>query len=366
MDIATLREGFHIFSNSMRVHFHGKSQYEGDAKRICEQIVQQCWNRKYYQTSLHNYTGFYARDFGMCVDSLLLLGKKREVILTLNWALSKYKKEGKITQQINDLGVVFSYPAVPQPDALAFILHALDAVRDDTLIEQYREFLQQQVIKLVVDVIDTKTLLVKTELHVAGMRDHAIRQSSCYDNVMMLAVQKYCHRLGLTMPLHIPKKLLVEKFWTGSYFIDDIKSKAITGDANVVPFWFGVVDSTLFSSAVMEIEKNKLNHPFSLRYESHVNHEREMIWETAMTDGWEHDTVWLHLGNMYLQVLSRHDKKKARVELDKHRVLIEKERNYPEVLSKEGVPQKSFFFAAEDSMLWACNFIALSKTLDKK
>ena len=365
-----LREGIRIVGHAMKANLFGPRRYAGDAEIVCDAVIEACWDEKkgYFRTSPNNYPLFYARDFGMCVDSLLALGHRARVRQTLTYALGKYAKYGRVTQQISPGGRPFNFPDCESPDALAFLLHALVSLNDKDLNRQYGPFLEKEVRRYSDTIVDPSSGLVRRGLQLAGMRDYALRDSSCYDNVMVAAVQKYADELALKNPLrkYDYEKLLITNFWTGKYFRDDISSGFLTGDANTVPFWFGVLgekkERELFPKVLDAVREAGLDRPCPLRYESGYAQAR-MLWLDALMGGWEKDTVWLHLGNMWLQVAARRDKALAREYLGEYAALIGRERNYPEVLTKEGKPHRSLFFHSDDSMLWAANWLAMKKEL---
>jgi hypothetical protein len=362
-----LREMVRILRHARRAHRKGPLRYPGTATEICASIVEECWNEEagYYRTSLHNYPGFYARDFGMCVDALLALGHRERVRQTLRYALAHYRRVGAITQQISETGTPFNYPGCEHPDALAFLLHSLVAVRDRTLVTEHQAFLAQEIARLCNEVVDAEGL-VRRHIPLAGMRDSAVRDSSCYDNVMMAAIQTYAHALKIRTPkLMTNDRLLLRHFWTGEYFKDDRSHEHLTGDANVPVFWFGIIrdarkERTLFNSVEQSIQSAGLDQPCALRYEGQGAKTRMRLVD-IFAGGWERDTVWLHLGNMYLQVLARLDPAEMERQLEKHRLVIEQERHYPEVLDSDGHPHRTAWFHADDSMLWAANFLALER-----
>ncbi|MEM2916641.1 MAG: hypothetical protein QXT19_04780 [Candidatus Woesearchaeota archaeon] len=40
------------------------------------------------------------------------------------------------------------------------------------------------------------------------------------------------------------EKILLKHYWTGDYFLDDLSGKEhVAGDAQVFPFWTGVIDN---------------------------------------------------------------------------------------------------------------------------
>lgn len=366
-----IKEAFRIGLHGLRCHVTKPKSYEGDANTICEQIVEACWDQKLgiFLTSRHNYPLFYARDFGMCVDSLLELGHRQRVRQTLAWALARYKEHGKLMLIINRRGKPFNFPNTECPDAYAFLLHSLVALNDKTLVKKYRTFLECELQRFIKAVVDTKTGLCKRGLHLGGMRDYAVRDSSCYDNVMLAVIKKYSKELQLKTSLQVfdYEKLLINNFWTGTHFKDDLVNKELTGDANVVPFWFRVLpkkkEKEFFTKSLKSMQRRNLDKPFVLRYEPHRNASVKMHWLDPLTGSWETDTIWIHLGNLFLQVAARIDPKTAKHYLARHKELIEQQHHYPEVLDKDGNPHHSMFFHADDSMLWACNYLTLSRRL---
>ncbi|MBR9693298.1 hypothetical protein GOV07_05240 [Candidatus Woesearchaeota archaeon] len=362
--IEAMRIGLHGF----KCHFTGPKRYAGTAESICSQIIEGCWDPALgiFMTGQHNYPLFYARDFGMCIDSLLTLGYRERVRETLTWAMKYYKEEGRVTQIIRRNGKAYNFPDTESPDALAFVLHSIVALNDKELIKKYKPFLEKELARFTKAVVD-KNGLCKRGMHLGGMRDYAIRDSSCYDNTMLAAIQKYATKLKLKNPLvkYNYEKLLIDNFWTGSYFKDDMVNDELTGDANVVPFWFQVLsktkEKTLFKKSLKSIQKLKLDKPFTLRYEPHKNTSVKMHWMDPLTGSWETDTVWIHLGNLFLQATARLDPKTAKRYLAVHKQLIEREHHYPELLDKHGKPYAALFLHADDSMLWACNYLVLAK-----
>ena len=86
-----LVEAKRMFYRHLKVKGKNFHKFSGNDVQIGNQILDNLWNGKYYKTSLGHYPGFYARDFGMMIDSLLTLGKRKEVIATLDYALNIYQ-----------------------------------------------------------------------------------------------------------------------------------------------------------------------------------------------------------------------------------------------------------------------------------
>ena len=76
-----------------------------------------------------------------------------------------------------------------------------------------------------------------------------------------------------------------------------------------------------------------------------------MIWINKLSKDWEHDTVWLHLGMCYLDIVKKADKKLLKKYLFSLKEWVEKNGNMYEVLEPNGKPLKSFFYKADDGMI---------------
>jgi hypothetical protein len=94
-----LSQGSRIFLSSFRNRIK-PTKYQGNAKSICHQIIKDCWNGRFFQTSTTNFPQFWTRDFGWCVESLLQLKYEQEVHQTIRYAINRFKTAGKVTTAI--------------------------------------------------------------------------------------------------------------------------------------------------------------------------------------------------------------------------------------------------------------------------
>lgn len=361
--IILANEGLRMFKRSIRVKKHGLPKYKGNAKEICEQIIDVCWekDKKYFRVSNANYPDFYCRDFGMVIDSLIKLGHKKKVYQSLEYALKCFSKHNKITTSINPEGKPFDFPTYA-PDSLAFLLYSLDALGNEALIDEHRHFLNKEIYRFCNKVVEMNTGLVKKD-HFSSMKDYSIRKSSCYDLCMVFMVQKFAKKFALVNPLKKfnYKKLLIDNYWTGDYFLDDLSGKKyIAGDANVLPFWSGLIkDKKMLGKVLKTLQKHKLDKPFPLKYTREDNKEIDMHWLEIFAKDWEKHVVWLHLGYMYISVVKTYDKKKAKFYLKQYQKTIERFKNHLEVFEPNAKPYHSFYYYSSDSMIWAANYLGL-------
>ncbi len=362
-------EGARILAYVAKRRSHEARRYGRTAREACEAIIKECWDEElgYYRTSLNNYRSFYARDFGMCAESLLALGEREKVRRTLRRALAAYQARGKVTQQVSPSGEAFDYPR-GESDALAYLLRALHALNEKRLVREYRGFLEREVRRFTAAVVDPASGLVKRGVTIAGMRDYALRVSGCYENAIVGAVKRYASLLGLRHGLrHDYQRLLLKRFWTSTHFADDLERRHCTGDANTIPFWFQLfskrVEQRLFPLVKRRVKEEGLDEPLALRYEGGIGGRTRMRRAELLVPGWERGCVWLHLGTLWISVLTRLDEEEARRQLARHDALIGRLRHYPEVLTPKGEPYRSAFFHADEAMLWAANHLVLAAKL---
>ncbi len=364
--IHQLYEGFHMLQRRITVAFQGIPRYRGDPKAICQQIIKDCWNGTFFQVSSGHFSLFYVRDFGMCVDPLLNLGYKKEVQKTLQFALACYSRENRITTTISKKGTcfdVFSYAS----DSLAFLLYSLRISKNKELVEIYRPFLEAQTQFFYDFVLDKETGLVTTKKNFSSIKDHAKRESTCYDNCCLAVVAREANMLGLknSFVTHYSYKKIQETikktFWTADYFLESQASKAITGDANVFPYWFGLfTDKKMIRQSIAVLQKEKLDQPFPLKYTSFVP-TNFFFPLTLVAPNYEGNSVWMHLGLCYVDVVASVDKKLAKKYAACYEQKIQEHKNFLELYCPDGLPYKSFFYYTDAGMLWCSKWLVLQK-----
>ncbi|MBW2966116.1 hypothetical protein KY342_03365 [Candidatus Woesearchaeota archaeon] len=362
LNLTHLSEAWRIFKRSRYVKKHGVKKYRGNAERICKQIVKDCWNGRYFQVSTGHFNEFYVRDFGWCIDSLLKLGYKKEVKKTLEYAIDIYSKQGlKTTITSNGKTVdVFTYA----PDSLAFLVRSLRVLGDKDLVKKYKDFLIKEIDKFYDLVVDKETGLVRSDRYFSSIKDEAKRRSSCYDNSMVAMLNNELIKLNFHNPLkkYNFKKTIKHMFWNESYFVDSLRGdkEIVTGDANIFPFWTEVFDDKeMLKNAIEQIQLNKLDQPFPLRYSYSKNHNQKMNFVEKFVPNYERDTCWMHMGLLYIQLVKQIDKEKAQEYKMKYKELIEKYHNFLEVFNPDGTPFKSRFYYADEGMLWTANYLFL-------
>ncbi|MEM4270952.1 MAG: hypothetical protein QXO70_02550, partial [Candidatus Pacearchaeota archaeon] len=299
---------------------------------------------------------------------------EREVKDTLNYALNIYTKgfRSGIKQTINPQGKPLNIPNVYSPDAVAFIFRSLYLLKDNGLIKKYEDFLQKEILRFYMEVIDhkSKDSLIK-DRHFLAMNDHAIRKRSCYDTCMVAMLSQTIERINSELhflfenPLNNIdfKKILLSKYWNFGYFLDDLSgSKHFCSDANIFPFYSGIIDDEEFLDRINKIIRDEgFDNPYPLKYRKQKP-EKESLLLTFFAPEYERTTSWLNLGMCYLKVLDKYKKTELVKEyLNKYEEMILKHQNFLEVFTSDGQPFESLFYICDDSLLWCSVWLELKK-----
>ena len=357
---ALIKEVIRFGGRAIKARFAKPKTYLGDAPQICKQIVDECWNGTYFLTSTGNFNQFWIRDFGLCVDALIHMGHKDKVISSLKFALGNYKKTGNVTTYITKKGKCIDFP-VMAVDSLPFLLHSLKIAEAKELVEEYKDFLNERLRFFYSEVFDIQTGLVRKEKHFSSIKDHYVRQSSCYDNIMVAMLSKDASALGLTNPFagYNFARHIKEVFWTGTYFLDDLSGKYhVASDANIFPFWCGIfTEKDMLGSAIQEMQNSELDKPFPAKYTQKRIKEQEIRLPSFFASNYEGNSIWTHLGFCFIDIVMQFDKKIAQTYIKEHAKVIEKHKNVLEVFNPDGTPYKRLFYVRDESMLWAAKFL---------
>ena len=342
-----------MFKRHLHVKKHGFKQYQGSEKEILNNIIKDCFNGKYFQTSTGHFSEFFTRDFGFSTESLLKLGYKEQVLSTLNYALNIFQKHNKITVAISPNQIPFDFPNYAV-DSLPYLIHSLKLAKANDLIKKHKDFLNQQINIFYNLVINKDTNLVNKK-HFSSMKDHAKRSSSCYDNCMVLMLKNDLNELNLNNPFKINKEQIIKTFWNGSFFNDTPNSTYIASDANIIPFFTKVItNKKMLKSALNAIEP--LTKPFPIKY---TIKKTKMNFMRYLAPDYEQNTIWMHIGPLYVQLLKSINKPKAQQHINTYKALIRKHKTFLELYTPDGQPYKTALYTTDEGMLWSANLLTL-------
>jgi hypothetical protein len=353
-----ITEGTRIFFSSLKRRLI-KKKYEGDAEQICHQIIKDCWNGRYLQTSTGNFSQFWARDFGWCTASLLKLKYTDEVHQSLRYALNRYKRYRKVTTTITPRGRAYDFP-LEAVDSLPWLIHSIKMSKFS--YHSHKAFLNRKINRFFKLFIDQHTGLVKPDLHVSSMKDFSVRRSSCYDNCMVAMLARDLGSMKLDNPfIKFDYSSMIKKhFWSGEFFYDDLaKKNYVAGDANIFPYVLGIIsDDQMLKSSIKSIMDAGLDKPFPLKYTASRD-KIKFVPEEILMRNYESNSIWMHMGPLYVKLVQQVDQELAKEYKQKYTELIEKHKNYLEVFFPNEKPFRSPFFYCDSGMLWAANYLTL-------
>ncbi len=166
------------------------------------------------------------------------------------------------------------------------------------------------------------TGLVRGDRTYSAHRDTVVNRSTAYGNTMVALLAKTIAETGwFESPFERRfeggwGRLLVERFWLGDRFRDALGDDRTSGEANVWPFYAGVVaDPVMLAAALGHLEANGFCDPYPLRYETARRPEHEVWFTRHVLPDYQGSTVWTSLGAIYLQLLRAVDPARAADEI---------------------------------------------------
>lgn len=365
MNIHVFLDGARISLRAQKARITGIKKYKGSIEEMCREIIEDSYNKKkgYFMVSSGNFKEFYARDFGMCCESLIKLGYKDKIRKTLEFAMKKYVSHGRITTHITPWGKPVNFP-YHTPESASYMLNSLIMLGDKKLISKYKPFFQEEAKRIFAEDIDKRTGLLRGDKYFSSMKDYAKRKSSCYNNCFVALFAENLKKINVASPFsgYDYKEKILGDFWNGDYFYEDLeKKKVVSGDANTFPFWTGIVrDKKLLRKAISSMHARKLDVPWPLQYTSKEETINKFHYADLFVPGYEADTIWMHLGVCYLKVLDRYEEKKLLLRhLKEYELLIDKHKTFYEVYTSEGKPFSTLLYKSDDAMIWVSVFLEL-------
>jgi hypothetical protein len=364
-----LQEGLRMFKRARQVRKGGFREYQGSATEICKQIIHDCYDEKnkYFMTSIGHFCEYYTRDFAFCCEALVELGYKKEVRSTIEYALKRFVAIGRVTTAISPDGQPFDYFMPSGPESTALLLYTITHTGNHDLAVEYKRFLQQQVDRVQAMMHGA---LPHPKKYFSTIRDHAKRPASCYDAVMLAVIAREAAVLKLKFPHSFEqvRNEIIATYWNGTYFFQDIrKQDLVEGDANVFPFWTGVItDRSLLEQAMTAMQAAGLDSPFPLRYVATLDKKREktsLHFANYFVPDYETDSIWMHLGLAYLRIL--HDPKVRERHLATYTAQIETHKTFLEIYDTAGTPLRRQLYVTDEGMLWCANYLALIEKFKK-
>ena len=373
---ALLGIGMHVAAARVRRAARGHRRYAGSAEQILGADLEDCWSGRYLTASPGHYRQFWTRDTGFAAASLVRLGGPwpGRLLSSLDWAIGVWQRRGShVTTTINPLlrwpADVFDYGV----DSLPLLLSSLRALttaedpdvaaRTADLVHRHRDWIAAEVDHFVDRVVDPATGLVRTDRAFSAHRDTFRNSSTAYANTMVALLARTVaetgwgpDRLGTFFDGRDWGALLRRHFWLGDRFRDRAGSDDTSGEANVWPFFAGLVDDPVMQRAALDtLRREGYAAPIPLRFEATHRTEGLLAAYRVWSPDYQTTTAWTSLGSIYLALLREVDAPAAAEGLAAMRRLIERDGTFWEVIDGAGEPWRSRIglSVSDQSMLWA-------------
>jgi hypothetical protein len=363
----------HNFGIRLNRQFRGHTRHPGEAGAIVRACIEACWNGRTFTASPGHFDMFWTRDLSFSVPSLVRLGHQERVRDSLGYALDVWARRRRhITTTIHYFdrpGDVYEYGV----DSLPLFLAALRAADAGDLVERHRAWLQAEITHFYDMVVDPATGLVRSDRKFSAHRDTVVNRSNAFGNTMVALLAKTIEETGwFVSPFarHFDgdyASLLLEHFWIDDHFRDALGDETVSGEANIWPFYTGVVGHPeVIAAALGYLDANGFCDPYPLRYETSRRPEREVWLTRHVLPDYQGSTVWTSLGAMYLQVLRTVNPDLAAAETARYVAWIERDGTFWEVMDSLGQNWVSprWVMIGEESMLWSAIFLDALENLD--
>ncbi len=357
---------------------HGPVLRGTDADAIIESGIDACWNGRSFTASPRWFHTFWTRDMCFSSAALVRLGGRHHLRLTasLDWALRAWERHhSHVTTTFHPGGHpadVYEYGV----DSLPFLLAALAAANADDLVAQHRTWLAGEIEHFYALVVDPATGLQRADRKFSAHRDTVTNRSTAFGNTMVALLAKtiVAHpswNLPNPFAAHFPDDdfaaLLRRHFWMTDRqcYRDSLGRDEPTGEANIWPFWTGVVTSLETMALALEtLDREGFCDPFPLRYTVKAEPKHEVWFIRHVMPDYQCSSVWTSLGAMYLQMLRLVDPARARRQIGRYQAWIEREGTYYEVLGATGRcwAGRANLMLGEESMLWGSIFLDLLRS----
>jgi hypothetical protein len=364
LDLVLIGAGINVAVRSFWRRLFGWKRYAGDAPAICRQVVDDCWTGEFFAGSCGHFRQFWTRDLAMCTPAFCRLGLRDKVVQSLEWGLARFEKAGRITTTIFNRRFprdVYAFGS----DSLPMLLFALRTSDATHLIDRHRTLLTREVDRYIRTVFDPELGMARPTGYFSGPRDCMTGRSTVFANTMIALLLKMLDvdtRLANPLAGHDIVPLLVRQFWMGSYFRDSLCRDMPSGDANLWPFFYGIVtDLDMQRRAFATLEARGLTRPVPLRYFERRLPEAELRIPRTFTPNYQGDPSWTQLGPAYLSLLRTVDRPQMEAHRSTTADLIQRDRNYLELYTTEAEPYRgrARLYYADQGMIWAAMFLDL-------
>jgi hypothetical protein len=354
----------HINADRILQAFLEHPRYPGTAIDILRASQNACWQGRYLTASPGKYRQFWMRDTGFASPALVRLGdvQHARLIDTLDWAIQVWRRRRShvtttISPPFNWPLDLFDYGV----DSLPLLLAALRSAGATALVDEHRDWLATEVEHYYDLVVDHATGLVRTDRTFSAHRDTFRNSSTAYGNTMVALLGRTIAETGWGPDLlsrHFGGdwgSLLKRHFWKGDRFRDRIGAEQTSGEANIWPFFAGVIDDhEMQAAALATLQRDGYTAPYPLRFDIADRRDRLVFVYRFLSPDYQTTTSWTSLGSIYLSLLREVAPVLGASELERMARLVERDGTFWEVLDAQGRRWRSGngLSISDRAMLW--------------
>lgn len=323
-------------------------------------LQERLWNGRFLQGSTGHFRQLWVRDLGLFCREYIAMGYSERLEKSLDWALSIFKAHGSVTTTIWPNGKaynVFGYSA----DAFPLILWTLHHLKAESSFIKYRDFLAAESSRYQKRCFDQDGFTQKN-LDLCGLKDAVVRRASAYTFSMNFLFDQMCDRWGLMPRLHSDeewKQEFLSRYQSKEgFFHEDIsRSEVVSADAQLIPYWLGLLDSRDFVEPLWNVLKRySLDAPTLILQTSCRKASQERMISRLTAPNYQGDTVWANLGAIAL-VLGTRQGEDVKKYLDQWSRLTQRDGELMELYNADLSPYKSFFYRSDEGMNWSIGYL---------
>lgn len=268
--------------------------------------------------------------------------------------------------------------AIPGSTEPEHVLQTQDVA--ETLLEEYHETMQKLYEHYRSVAYDSKTGLVRLNVHMSGAKDITRRSSAFYDNVIFWKTTQLAMRLALIDDdqhfLDELKKRILDTFWLPDkgYFLEDLSEEG-KKDEYYSSDWLIVLttgflslenakERDYFIRSVTYIQKNGIDKPFALKYQHETRAHRQFFAVRLAVASYGGEAIWSFWGMEYIKtllLLYAYTKdnaylKTADEHIQKYEENMVRDHGFPEVYDKDGQLLETPLYRSVRQTGWVIGF----------
>ena len=310
---AVLADYVHNVGIRLRRQFRGHTRHPGDAAAIVRACIEACWNGRTFTASPGHFDMFWTRDLSFSVPSLDAARARRRASTPRSPTRSTSGRGGAATSRrrsTTSIGRATSSSTASTRCRCSWRrLRAADADRPRRAPPRPGSRPRSPTTTRMV--VDPATGLVRSDRKFSAHRDTVVNRSNAYGNTMVALLAKTIEETGwFASPFerHFDGdygRLLIDHFWAGDHFRDALGDETVSGEANVWPFYTGVIARPGRRRRRPRATSTPTASATRIRCATRPSRrpEREVWLTRHVLPDYQGSTVWTSLGAMYLQVL---------------------------------------------------------------